>query len=260
MKSDPLRRTAQDMIRYAREAGLVLFYAVLGDGEHDLLWINEQGGSWEEFIKVAVEAGAKVLYMSWAPFEEFQVDEALEAARRRAESSESFDPELEKKIERFRDRVGLVALIELGFYLGGIRHVYRLTPEWFDAFEDLVSAVEEDEEEEDEESEEVDMGVVRQWATTLASHPRFGRCKTYGQRKYLLETLAGGAYEKLPVEDIVSRAEAIYAVDILPGEEERLRGEIRRLREKGLPLSVIAVKLGISRDRARALSVEEDES
>jgi|GEM_PF-2390307 hypothetical protein len=315
MRGDPLLQTIEDIRHHAQQAGLAIFYTVLGDREDDLLWINEQGKGWENFINVAVAAGVKVLYMSWAQFEEFQVDEALEAARARAESAESYDPDLERKIERFRDKVGLIAEIELGFYLQDTMHVYRLYPEWFDAFEELVSALEEDEEEEElppevrrnrlrkwalalashpkfsacrgdderkylletiagEEYEklpvedivrraeviytfEVDKTPVRKWAAALASHPQFSRCKTYSQRSYLLETMAGDEYGNLPVDEIISLADAMYTIDVLPKEEERLRTEAHRLRKQGLSLTAISGKLGISRDRVYAFLPEE---
>src|SRR5579885_2271064 len=99
---------------------------------------------------------------------------------------------------------------------------------------------------------EVDKTPVRKWAAALASHPQFSRCKTYSQRSYLLETMAGDEYGNLPVDEIISLADAMYTIDVLPKEEERLRTEAHRLRKQGLSLTAISGKLGISRDRVYA--------
>jgi hypothetical protein len=85
------------------------------------------------------------------------------------------------------------------------------------------------------------------------NHTKFGAARTADQREFLLETIAGPEIDKLPVGDILARADSIYQFEVRPNEEDRLRTEARRLREEGLNISAIALKLGISKDRASGL-------
>lgn len=250
--TDPLRKTVQDIREYAQKAGLVIFYGLLYENAAEISWIREQGGDWTQFIEAAKALGIKLLYLNWAPFEEFQVDEALEDAEATSHSSESEKAETKREIEKYRDKVGLISLIDIAFILDGAQHTYHLSPEWFDTFLELTPT----EEEEEPAREEPDKTVVDKWASALANHPQFGSCKTYGQREYLLEGLAKDKYDGLPVPAIVSRAESIYLVEVRPQEDERLRTEALKLREGGMTLSAIRLKLGISKDRLSAILAE----
>ncbi len=91
---------------------------------------------------------------------------------------------------------------------------------------------------------------MNKWALALASDPRYLTSK---QREYLLEKLAGQEFSELPTFDVLRRAETIFQADFRQVAEEKLTDEIRRLREQGLNLNAIALKLGISRDRVSGL-------
>ena len=99
----------------------------------------------------------------------------------------------------------------------------------------------------------LDKPLVNKWASALANHPKFGICKTTDQREYLLEQLAGEDYEKLPIGEILRRAETLYVFEARPKQEEEMQKQARELRKQGLNLSAIAQKLGISRDRLSGL-------
>lgn len=194
------------------------------------------------------------MYLNWTPFEEFQIDEALAEAPLDGEA-EADDMEIEehnRQAETYREKVGLIAVIDLAFVADGITHICQLNADWFTAFEELV-AEEEGSGEYEPLEQRVDKSLVNKWASSLANHPNFGACKKSDQRVYLLEELAGRDYKMLPVREILRRAETLYIFEVRSKHEEELRKQAKTLREQGLNLSAIAQKLGISRDRVSGL-------
>src|SRR5262249_38296581 len=111
----------------------------------------------------------------------------------------------------------------------------------------LFSGTEEGEPEGEEPSDRL---IVAKWATALASNPKYFTSKS---REYLLEKLAGAEFDGLPVYEILRRAEVIFEAEYRTVAEDRLREVIHRLRDEGLNLNGVAMKLGISRDRVSGL-------
>lgn len=257
-RSDPLSTTVKDICDLTAKLGLVIFYGWAYD-EDAITWNEEHGGDWNKFIETAKALGAKLIYLNWAQFEEFQVDEALEKVIGEAEESpDSERPEVEKRrleIEKYRDKVGLTVVIDLAFTSEGVFHTYQSFAPWFVAFEDLTPEEDGDEEEELVENK-TDRTLIDKWANILANHPKFGSCKSYQQREYLLEGQAKEEYETLPVHQILSRADTIYTMEVRPKADLRLQEEARKLRHQGLNMNAIALKLGISRDRVSGLLAE----
>ena len=258
--ADQLLKTIAEIRERASAFGLVVFYGWLYTEEaHTVHWNEEHGGHWKQFLECARALSVKAIYLNWAPFEEFQVDEALagvEGVLSDAQTTEMEKAELEsqsKQIAKYRDKVGLTAIIDVAFEMGGMFHVYQETADWFDAFQELTA---EEEEKQVEEETQVDKALVDKWARELASHAKYSSCKDYDQGAYLLEKLAGEGYEKLPLSDIFRRAETIYQFELKPQEEERLSQKARELRKQGLNMNAIAQKLGISRDRVSGLLAE----
>lgn len=251
--SDPQLKTVEEICANARDLGLAIFYGFVDDQEGCIHWNEEHGGDWKKFLQTAKTLSAKLLYLNWAPFQEFQVDEALaEIEGGDPDSSESDKTEIDDKrreIEKYRDKVGLTAVIDLAFPLEGTFHIYQIFSDWFLAFEELRP----DEQEEEPEADEPDKDLVNRWAMSLANHPQFGACKAYDHRAYLLESLATEEYPTLPVEHIVRRAEILYLFEVKPKEEKRLRSEAHQLRAQGVSINGIATKLGISKDRVSGL-------
>jgi len=141
----------------------------------------------------------------------------------------------------------LTCIIDLAFVSNSVVHIYQETANWFDEFEELLP---EDEDDEDEGRTSIDKAMVNKWALALASDPMYLTSK---QREYLLEKLAGQEFSKLPTFEVLRRAETIFQADFRQVAEEKLSDEIRQLREQGLNLNAIALKLGISRDRVSGL-------
>jgi hypothetical protein len=255
---DVLLERIDTIVSAAKGKEFVVFYGwAHGADQKTVNWNEEHGGSWENFLECAKAAGARMLYLNWAPFEEFQVDEALEHRERAvavgseqgAQQQDSIPSR--RDIEAYRDRVGVTAVIDLAFVHDDIVHIYQYFADWFKAFEEITEGLEQDSDESEGSFAEhvVDKALVRTWASQLANHPKFGMTRSTDQREFLLESIAGTEIDTLPVGDILARADSIYQFEIKPTEEERMRGKVRQLREQGLNINAIAVKLGISKDR-----------
>lgn len=258
---DPLIRVIEDIRAHAQKLDLVVFFGdLMGEEKAEVHWNEEHGGNWERFLETAKALDTKLVYLNWDSFEELDVQEALqklgETALKASEAGRIFEGEPRKReIEKYRNKVGLIVMIELVFLFGDTLHIYQRSPDWFDAFEGLIPK-----EDEDEEGrapvQEADRTVVDKWASMLASDPQFGKCKAYNEREYLLEKLTKAEFAALPVPRVIGRAETIYQFDVRPKEDERLLAEARRLRTEGKNMAAIAQKLGISRERVSGLLAE----
>lgn len=259
--TDLLLGVVEEIRTHAEEEGFIVFYReeCAGGSKDTFNWHEEHGGDWKRFLACAKAMAVRTVYLSWLPFEGWQVDDALEdVALPGDETSERKKAELEaynQQVETYREKVGLTAVIELAFVAEAVFHICEITADWFRAFEELTTE-EEGRGEEIEKEKKVDKALVYEWAGKLASHPKYGSCKSDDQREYLLEKLAGEEYEKLPLGDILRRAETVYQFEVRPEVEERLRDQARALRKQGLNMSAIALKLGISANRVSGLLAE----
>ena len=260
--ADALLEKVETIVNAAKGQGLVVFYGwAHGTDQKTVDWNGEHGGDWEKFLECAKAAGARMLYINWAPFEDFQIDEAVGHLERTitAGSGASIEQPASvpsrREIETYRDRVGVTAVIDLAFVHEDIVHIHQCFADWFQAFEELTEGLEEDSDEREDSFPEhvVDKALVKKWASQLANHAKFGAARTGDQREFLLESIAGAEIDTLPIGDILARADSIYQFEIKPKEDERLRIEAGRLREQGLNLSAIALKLGIPKDRVSGL-------
>lgn len=257
---DVLLEKAKAIVSLANTQELVVFYGWAHGSDHKTVdWNEDHGGDCAKFVECAKAVDAKLLYLNWAPFEEFQIDEALEHREKTITAGNKLSVEQpdtvpsRREIEAYRDRVGLTAVIDLAFVHEDIVHIYQCFADWFEAFQELTDGLDSDENEGRFPERVVDKALVRKWASQLASHPKFGMTRSGDQREFLLESIAGTEIDMLPVGDILARADSIYQFEIKPTEEERMRGKARELREQGLNINAIAVKLGISKDRVSGL-------
>lgn len=260
---DALRKTVDEIHAKALALGLVVYYGWLHEErEHAVHWNEEHGGDWTDFLQCAQTLGAKVIYLDWAPFEDFQVDDALadlenELAEDQISGSDKSELEARyKQLEKYRERVGLTAVIDLAFVSQGVSHICQIRAEWFRTFEELTPEDEEDEGGQVEQDEKFDKALVDKWARALANHTKYSSCKNDDQREYLLEELAREEFGDLPLWPVLRRAETVYLLDVRPREEEHLGSQARELRKQGLNMNAIARKLGISRDRVSGLLAE----
>lgn len=233
-----------------------VFYAYLAEDSKipSVHWNREHGGDWKKFLVCARTLGASVLYLNWAPFEQFEIDDSISKLESKMTEDDEEDNEIKKlqsQVRGFQSKVGMTCVIDLAFVANGVVHVYQETADWFDEFGDLTGEDEEADDDEPEEKTVVSKEVLDKWATALASDPRYSTTKRH---EYLLEKIAGGAFLELPVYDILRRAEAIFHVDFKQAAEEKLANEIQELRNQGFNMHAIAMKLGISQVRVSGLA------
>ena len=252
--NDPLSQALEEIRKTGKASSLQIFCGYLAEDNNALAvhWNLENGGDWKEFLVCAKTVGANILYLNWAPFEQFEIDDAV--SKLESEITEDTGPgddkeKLLSQVRAFQQKVGLTCVIDLAFVANGVVHIYQETADWFDEFRGLIG----DDDEDDDETEErkpINKAVVNKWATALAGDPKFYTSK---QREYLLEKLAGEEFSKLPIYEILRRTETIFEVDFKQAAEGKLAEEIWELRNQGLNLSAIALKLGIPRDRVSGL-------
>lgn len=250
---DPLSKTLDEIRKDADQSGLKIFYGYMAEETNvpSVHWNRENGGDWKKYLACARTIGANILYLNWAPFEQFQIDDAISTLE--SKLAEGTEEEEETKnllcqVRTFQSKVGLTCVIDLAFISSGVVHIYQETADWFDVFSDITA--EEEEEDEEEYRRPAEKAVVDKWATALASDPKYLTSK---DREYLLERLAGEEFPELPAYQILRRAETIYEADFKKGAEEKLALEIKQLRNKGLNQSAIAIRLGIPKDRVSGL-------
>lgn len=252
---DPLLNIVEQIKTYAPEHSFVVFYGwASGEKVETVHWNEERDSDWHHFLDAAKSLSVKLVYLNWAPFEEFQIEEALldeEVASSRSMSAEEIEKH-NREIAKFSQKVGLTAIVDLAYLFDGVLHIFQKRADWFEAFEELTARGEIEEETKRVE-EKVDTELVDTWANKLVRDSRYRMCKTYSQQDYLLEKLAGDEYKRLPVSRILSRADTIYLIDIRPQEDEELRKQAKELKVQGLNLNAIAQRLGLSRDRVSGL-------
>ncbi len=256
--NDPLSRTVEEIRQSAKSDGLCVFFGWLAEDKLPTVhWNEDHGGDWKVFLECAKSLKAEAIYLNWAPFEQFQVDDAVSEIESELAENEGLDDEtrsIKKRLDQiaeFKNKVGLTSVIDLAFVADGVVHIYQKTANWFNEFENL--APEDADDDEEEETKPADKATINKWATMLASNPNFITCKDSRNREYLLEKIAGDEFPKLPAYEILTRAETIFHVEFRQAAEARLADEIRSLREQGLNVNAIALKLGMSRDRVSGL-------
>lgn len=104
------------------------------------------------------------------------------------------------------------------------------------------------------EKTEEDVGYsVNDLARKLANDPRYAVCQDPDDATALLATLAGQEFDRLPVEDILERAGNVYFLSVKPKQAQQRQLEAQKLYNRGLKVTGIAQKLGISLERVKKL-------
>src|ERR1700677_4445177 len=130
--ADVLLETVESIVKAAKGQEIVVFYGwAHGEDQKTVDWNEAHGGDWEKFLECAKAAGAKILYLNWAPFEEFQVDEALEHRERTVTAGSESGVEQansvpsRRGIEAYRDKVGVTAVIDMAFVHEDLVHIHQ---------------------------------------------------------------------------------------------------------------------------------------
>ncbi|MGO9589526.1 MAG: hypothetical protein ACLP3K_05700 [Candidatus Acidiferrales bacterium] len=257
--TDPLLTIVEEIRRSATSRGLTLFFGWLAEHEGPAVhWNEDHGGDWKAFLECASSLSAKVVYLNWAPFEQFQIDDpvaALEAELGEGGVSNDDTKTIKEKIlqlRSFNEKVGLTCIIDLAFVVGGTVHLYQKTTDWYDEFSELLPD-DDDEDQFAEEEKPLDSATVEKWARALAADPNYILRKGSSQHLELLKKIAGDEAEKISTYGVLNRAQAIFQDEFRQDAERKLVEEIRQLREDGLNVNAVAIKLGISKDRVSGL-------
>lgn len=245
-----LLRTVEEIRSAAEDQGFVVFYGwAQPDEGKSIDWDQEHGGGWKNFLKCAKSLDIKSLYLHWVTFSQSHFDDALKTDQG---DSVVRDPEIQKynqEVENYRHNIGLTNHIDLAFLQGGLVHICEIYADWFDAFLELTT-----EDEEGVTQKRIDnTPLIHEWGRKLAVHPKYGNCKSNDDREYLLQSLSGENFARLPHWEIVRHAESVYNFEIKEAVNQELREKVRALKGQGFNINAIALELGISRHRVEGL-------
>jgi hypothetical protein len=250
--NDPLSKTVEVICKEAESNALQIFTGYLAEESKvpSVHWNSDHGGNWKQFVGCAKAFDALVLYVNWAPFEQFQIDDSVSALELACEDGDENEESKRQiaQIRAFQTKVGLTCVIDLAFLANGVIHIYQETADWFDEFSELIP--DDNDDDEAEEPKPINKSDLRRWATALASDPKY--C-TSTQREYLLQQIAGAEFPKLPAYQILREAEPIYQTEFRQAAEEKLANEIQEMRNQGFNLKAIGLKLGISQGRVSGI-------
>jgi hypothetical protein len=255
--NDPFSIKLEEIRKEAEGGGTRIFYGHLAEDSNvpTVHWNQENGGDWKKFLACAKVLSPNILYVNWAPFEQFEIDDAISKLESKITEDEEEDKETNKllsQVRAFQPKVGITCFIELVFIADGVVHIYEECADWFDEFGDLTNE-NEDEDDQLQKTKPISKAVMDKWATALASDPQYPISK---QREHLLEMITGSefaAIKRTQIFEILRRAETIYQTQFKQAAEIKLANEIQELRKQGLNIVAIALKLGISRNLVSAL-------
>jgi hypothetical protein len=104
-------------------------------------WNTEVYNDYRDFLKLAREAGVRIIAFHTSQFSAESVDEArdqMEGADLSREETRRF----ERRLRELREYDGFTHEIELSFDYGGRTYVFELETEWYESFEDLMDELE----------------------------------------------------------------------------------------------------------------------
>jgi hypothetical protein len=167
--NDPFLKKLEEIRKETEGGGTQIFYGHLAEHSNvpTVHWNEENGGDWKKFLVRAKALSPQILYMSWAPFEQFQIDEAISKLESQITEDEEEDKETNKllsEVRAFHSKVGITCFIELVFIANGVMHIYEESPDWFDEFVDLTSE-DEDEDDQIQKTKPISKAAMDKWAT-----------------------------------------------------------------------------------------------
>jgi hypothetical protein len=222
-------------------------------------WEGEDGEE-TDFIGIASRAGAHLSYVAVDTFDlEDVVRSRLLDARLVLDDGEEESPLLRDVVDQFATWTrhnGLSSGMTLVFLVDGLAHQFRRTTEWFDQFEDALAQriefIERTWTTKDEIEAQSRSAARRQQAEELARSERYARARNDMQRRYVASDLFP-ELTSAETDRLLELAGLIYWDEVEPEREQDLARNAADLLGRGLPVSQIAARLGVSTDRANRL-------
>jgi hypothetical protein len=219
----------KEILANLQEKGFNIFYASELEQENEefsrlneIRW-SDENRNWREFLNVAKHEGIKTIILECPKLDEIQLSEIPGA-------------------ESFKKYVGKTCFLSMSWIKDQIKYTFYEASDWWNELSGLI-----------EEGEELNEPQMEEYARKLAQDPRFPHCKNDTQREYLLKSVAPEAFkrEDVGIPGVISKAGAIFEIDIRGKLESDLASKIRELRNQGKSQDEIAKTLGISRDAVR---------
>jgi hypothetical protein len=175
--NNPFSKKLEEIRKEAEGGGTRIFYGHLAEDSNvpTVHWNQENGGDWKKFLVCAKALSPKILYVSWAQFEQSQIDDAISKLESKITEDVEEDKETNKllsQVRSFQSKVGLTYFIELVFIADAVVHIYEESTDWFDEFANLTNE-DEDEDDQVEKTKPISKAVMDKWAAALASDPQY---------------------------------------------------------------------------------------
>jgi hypothetical protein len=100
-------------------------------------WNTETHSDFRDFLRIAREAGVRIVAFHSSQFNAEVVDEAMDQLEGSDVSREDMR-RFERRFRELREYDGFTHEIELSFDHGGRTYVFELETEWYESFEDLL--------------------------------------------------------------------------------------------------------------------------
>lgn len=252
-----LERLLAELVDRCREKGIGVFRGFINPEEHEVVDWDEEEGDLGSFLDVALQSGARMVYVHAFKFTEHELAEALEEAA----------PERLRQLEAFRAHLGDASSVTVMFRFDGLFHSWTKWAPWHDAFSALCHPEDESEEDTYDETEEDYAQAQRERkrlldeaATALAHDPRFAECRNQAARLALLRRVKPDIEEEFPTEfqqrSVVQEAQAIYELDVRPKLASDSRQRVLELKQQGFSVSQIASRVSLKAAEVKRLLEE----
>lgn len=129
-----------EIAQYLEKEGFLTFHGWAPPLEpvREARWNTEAHNDFRDFLKVAREAGIRIIAFHAGRFSAEAVDEAIEQLEEADLSVEEMR-RYERSLRELREYAGFTHEIELSFDYAGRTYVFELRTEWYEAFEDLTN-------------------------------------------------------------------------------------------------------------------------
>jgi len=262
--SDELDQIHALLVASAVEAGLTVVPGQVSyAGDHSAKW-QWAGTPGEEasFVDLALGLGAKGLYAEKLTFSlsDLVGSKLVDSYLRDEDDSESPDIRLaglvERKLKAHHKQNGQTYAINHMFWAGGVFHELFLGATWFEELADeidtIVQGLKDQQLAEGVATRNQETRLRHERAEQLARDERYGKARNDKQRELIAEETFPDLYFG-EVRNINAIAKYIYQDVVLAEQEQAAAQEAARLRAGGDSVSVIAAKLGLTKEKAQRL-------
>jgi hypothetical protein len=139
MQLDDLATVKDDMVAFIAGHGMRRMNGYVPEDVPTVVFEEEDGDGWKDFVEHAKSAGAPFLTMSEVVLE--PEDVATLIGQVRDGNYPDHDAVELEEAQGLTQHVGKTGYLQLGFAHGGVMFLYETATEWYDTFQELMESV-----------------------------------------------------------------------------------------------------------------------